>query len=230
MKSHADKGIEHPFYERLVAENESESITLSTQATVKAADSPKKRYAQLEMWLKIANGEDIGPYLDVGDKKKIELSPFVRDPMTRSVKQWFERLCVIAEALRADTGRLQRYRNAGSPDGGSIHLPPWEALDSEFWGEFQLDLSGHLRDNPWSIRQALRQALIGAEIDRFAYCPVCKKVFYAIRSDQKACGRTCANALRVRAWRANKDRYKYSRYLKDERKTRQQKSRKEPRK
>jgi hypothetical protein len=57
--------------------------------------------------------------------------------------------------------------------------------------------------------------LNGARIagDRIRQCGICQRFFIALRTDQAACGRACANASRVRRFRANQDKYKRSRRM-----------------
>jgi hypothetical protein len=47
---------------------------------------------------------------------------------------------------------------------------------------------------------------------RMSRCEICQRFFFKIRIDKPACSSPCANALRVRKWRKNKDKYEYARY------------------
>jgi len=50
-------------------------------------------------------------------------------------------------------------------------------------------------------------ALDGRDLRRLRACPVCSRFFVAMRSDQKACRRACANNLRVRQFRKKQPEY-----------------------
>jgi hypothetical protein len=56
-------------------------------------------------------------------------------------------------------------------------------------------------------------ALEGVEAARVRQCPVCKRFFFALRQDQKACSKPCNAARRVRDWRAKQANYEYRRKL-----------------
>jgi predicted nucleic acid-binding Zn ribbon protein len=57
------------------------------------------------------------------------------------------------------------------------------------------------------------KTLDGVEARCFRQCPVCGRVFFAIRKDQKACSKRCNAVRRVRQWRKNQDRHEYRRKL-----------------
>jgi len=57
-------------------------------------------------------------------------------------------------------------------------------------------------------------ALEGVEAARVRQCPVCRRFFFALRKDQKACSKRCNGVRRVRHWRANQAEYEYRRKLK----------------
>ena len=56
-------------------------------------------------------------------------------------------------------------------------------------------------------------ALDAVEAERVRQCPRCRRFFYALRKDQKACSKRCNAARRVRDWRANRRRHEYRRKL-----------------
>jgi hypothetical protein len=55
--------------------------------------------------------------------------------------------------------------------------------------------------------------LDGVEAARLRQCPICRRFFYALRKDKKACSKRCNAARRVRDWRANQSRHEYQRKL-----------------
>jgi hypothetical protein len=53
----------------------------------------------------------------------------------------------------------------------------------------------------------------GIEAARVRQCPICDRLFEALRKDQKACSKRCNAVRRVRDWRANQDQHEYRRKL-----------------
>lgn len=62
------------------------------------------------------------------------------------------------------------------------------------------------------FREFLR-VLEGIEAARMRQCPICDRLFLALRKDQKACSKRCNAVRRVRNWRANQERHEYRRKL-----------------
>jgi hypothetical protein len=62
------------------------------------------------------------------------------------------------------------------------------------------------------FREFLR-VLEGIEAVRLRQCPICDRLFLAVRKDQKACSKRCNAVRRVRDWRANQDQHEYRRKL-----------------
>jgi hypothetical protein len=57
-------------------------------------------------------------------------------------------------------------------------------------------------------------ALAGVDAAHVRQCPVCHRLFFAVRKDQKACSKPCNAVRRVRDWRANQAEHEYRRKLK----------------
>jgi hypothetical protein len=57
------------------------------------------------------------------------------------------------------------------------------------------------------------KALEGVDARCLRRCPICQRVFFARRKDQKACSKRCNAVRRVRLWRENQDRHEYQRKL-----------------
>lgn len=63
----------------------------------------------------------------------------------------------------------------------------------------------------------LAEALQGVDIDRLRICPVCNRIFWAKRNDQKACSNKCSGNLRIRKYRENYlEKYKQQRIKKEQ--------------
>ena len=63
----------------------------------------------------------------------------------------------------------------------------------------------------------IASALASAEADRIRECGLCRRIFWAGRSDQKCCIPKCSKVLRTRRWRENyPDKYKQRRHQKAE--------------
>jgi hypothetical protein len=75
-----------------------------------------------------------------------------------------------------------------------LPLPDFDGLV-----DLRLDSQGRIRLMPSSFLKALE----GVEADRIRECksPNCGRIYWAGRVDQPCCGKTCANARRVRTWR-----------------------------
>lgn len=52
------------------------------------------------------------------------------------------------------------------------------------------------------LLQKLQEFLTGVDAHRIGQCPICKKIFWRGRTDQKACTPACSHALRNRNYRA----------------------------
>ena len=70
-----------------------------------------------------------------------------------------------------------------------------------------IDVNGKIVQIP----NSLLQRLDGLDADRIRLCD-CGHVFWAKRKDQPCCGKTCANARRVKNWREKYPDYKSQRY------------------
>jgi predicted nucleic acid-binding Zn ribbon protein len=70
------------------------------------------------------------------------------------------------------------------------------------------------------VPDELTTALNGTDLRNLKRCPVCGRVFWLSRKDQKGCTRACAKVLRTRRWRERttaeqRDRYKVSRIIRE---------------
>ena len=78
----------------------------------------------------------------------------------------------------------------------------------------------HERDDDLFHGKFLDGALAEVNINRFMCCEICRAFMYSVRQGQKACSQRCNAVRRVRAWRAKKDKYKFNRYIADQKKER----------
>jgi hypothetical protein len=78
----------------------------------------------------------------------------------------------------------------------------------------------HERDDDLFHGKFLKGALAEVNINRFMRCEICRAFMYSVRQGQKACSQRCNAVRRVRAWRAKKDKYKFNRYIADQKKER----------
>jgi hypothetical protein len=104
-----------------------------------------------------------------------------------------------------------------------LQLPSW-LVRTITW---RIDETGRVRIETGELAQALDDV----EASRIRICPLCEILYWAGRSDQPACSRKHAQALRTRAWRQRYPEYKQQRYQKSESKNTNlnNKSRKEAR-
>jgi hypothetical protein len=208
-------------------------VTESVIETHNKPASPRQRYALLKPWLDLANNETVGLFQLA--HSAFDLTESFREPLRRSVKAWLEALCrsELRSYWKSWFEKLEELGQRSHVAGRTIHLPAWEAEGGEFWGEFQIDSSGRLRENPFNPRDEFKRALQGAEIDRLRQCEICGHFFYAVPIDRKTCSQKCNTTRRVRAWRAHQAKYEQTRKEKPETaksKTRRAKPRKEHRK
>ncbi len=64
------------------------------------------------------------------------------------------------------------------------------------------DSNGKLEFRPTPTLQFLIDSLQGVEARRIGDCPICSKIFWRGRTDQRACSPACSHALRNREYRA----------------------------
>lgn len=184
-------------------------VTQSANVTSNNQKGPGQRYELLKPWLKLANGEMVGPVFQVANREFHLVEPFY-ESLRGSVKAWLEYLCrpelrshveswfQRLEGVVKDPVQRSQFR------GPTIHVPPWKAEGGEFWGEFVIE-AGRLRDNPANLRDVFKLALCGAEINRLRQCGICRHFFYAIPIDRKTCSEKCNTRRRVRDWRGVED-------------------------
>jgi hypothetical protein len=96
-------------------------------------------------------------------------------------------------------------RNNAKPR--QFSMPP-EAKGIEITVSLTTDAKGRIL---FSTKELLA-ALTKVEMSRIRQCPICKRIFWAGRIDQKCCNSQCAHAQRSRRWREQYvDRYKLQR-------------------
>jgi hypothetical protein len=113
--------------------------------------------------------------------------------------------------LRAAREMLRAFANEGkdSPKSKEIKLRHiHEALVN-----IRADERGRIQFSHGPIMDALR----GVEVARIRLCPICGKIFWAGRLDQRCCSGKCSHVRRTRLWRASyQSKYKEQRVWKAE--------------
>jgi len=75
-----------------------------------------------------------------------------------------------------------------------------------------VDFNSTMRETKDFNRDVFLPALKGGDVRRIKVCPICDKLFVALRLDQPACSRKCGNAHRARKFRrkyeSNRRRYR----------------------
>jgi len=69
----------------------------------------------------------------------------------------------------------------------------------------------HAEGTPDFFREVFLRALENCEVQRIRECPICRKLFVALRLDQPACSRACSGAYRVRQFRLRAKQYEKNR-------------------
>ncbi len=157
----------------------------------------RKRYAELITLTAIANGEAM-PSISmpkIGTRFE-DLGWSTYTPTETLVGQ-------IRDALRS-------LANAGVPKKGeqltriTLAAPPSVAVT--------IASDGIIEGRGDFIREKFLPALEHCDVRRIRMCPICDKLFVALRLDQPACSRKCDNAHRARKFRrkyeSNRRRYR----------------------
>jgi hypothetical protein len=210
-----------------------------TDVTLAIPETPHKSYERLKPWLQLTNL--LGPPTEMPDpdvpNAKIRVFPlehfeFFRrfDASGLSKAREFENLTSSSdEETRDRLWRLahQVARNLHFFSGVAERCHYFE--DSEFLGqdkEYGLCIetidsaaaSVSVRQGTFHTRisfpyKEFLDALARAEPGRLRCCPICKKIFYALRRTQKTCSKPCNQNRRVREWRVKQSEYEYNRKL-----------------
>ena len=192
--------------------------TCGAQGVTRRRDlTPRKCYERLEPWLRFANLP--------GDAKGLH-EGYIQQFASRSIGTFpaaFFQLTTAVRIVRGGESRklIETHREIRDFLGRIPAMEPREsrplAADEEvpfsvmLYGSRAED--GRLHFQPEPLRRAFMKALEGAETRRIRRCPICERIFYAVRETQKACSQRCNATRRVRAWRTNQAKYEYARKL-----------------
>ena len=151
----------------------------------------------------------------------MQTCPVFRRHVGRVVDSRITELMLRSDDCRSSRACLRAIASAAESRQKNVStvLPVWEFLLSPIpsWvttaDKWLIDETGHVRIQTGT----LAQALVGVEASRIRICPYCGILYWAGRSDQPACSRKHAHALRARAWRKRYEgKYKHQRYQRSE--------------
>jgi hypothetical protein len=198
--------------------------------TVSGRAQARKRYERLAPWLELANlaapmlGDD-GPEPGTLDDLMLPVLRYVgraqdsdffpAEQLRRYARQWPDRAGKQLQSLAIDVARafilcLDEDLEAAFAveEGPRLAIEVFKSkgvVDFEVFDPF---------------RDCFLPAIKGVEVARIRRCPVCRKIFFAMRHKagskygSKACSRQCNQTLRVRRHRAKQADYEYGRKLK----------------
>jgi len=228
-KKHARNASEQDASKRVVPRKQDKSVTYTDNVTVRADDSPVKRYAALKPWLDFAN----------------TAYPFISGPRDRmspecltAIREFLERTqdtpAFPARYLLRTLTAQPRTPNA-NPAGAAVvdlvsnvitifdycvarwvagaePIPVVLPHPSSIEGTIR---SGRLSLEPFFDPFAdFEWAIQGVEAERIGVCPLCHRFYFKVRKNSRACSRKCGTALRVREHRERQEQYEYNRKLK----------------
>lgn len=209
------------------------NVTLRRDAT------PLRCYAKLEPWLRFANLPE-----NANGLHEEYIQQFVTQP-TGTFPAVFFQLTTAVRSMRGGQSSkliethtyvrdfLESVSTMEPRDTGALAADEEMLVSMVFHASRSED--GRIYFQPEPLRWAFKTALEGVETRRIRRCPICDKLFYALRVTQQTCSHRCNATRRVRAWRANQAKYEQTRKekpetVKGENKTRSKKPRKEHRK
>jgi hypothetical protein len=210
-----------------------------TYVTPISPESLRKRYERLKPWLELTNL--LGPPVEVPDPehpnvrtraflvehseffRRFEASGLSNDPEFKSLR-WSsdvearDRLLKLAYQIARNLSFLARAAEdcryfedsdfLRHDDIYGLCIEPIDSAAASIWiqqGTFNTRIS-----DPY---KGFLDALAGAEAGRLRRCPICERIFYALRLTQRACSKRCNQNRRVRQWRNKQSEYEYNRKL-----------------
>ena len=215
MNANIDKHLNGATSKRLRLRRRSLPVTNSTRVTGNRVGLLFNRYNRLRPWLMLCDvRDDHEPVERTAVKNPApELRALAQndpDKLQSLRTEVLAALHAVATAVNGPRPFIEASRiEKGYPEiprgRATIHLSPLILVAKVEGGRVNLRMDG--------LFEAFRQALDGAEAARIKWCPECEGVYYAVPLDRKACSARCNNARRVRQWRANQEKYEYSRKL-----------------
>jgi hypothetical protein len=175
------------------AQNKAPSVTdrVVTRAPEK---SPTKRYERLRPWIDLANTLRDGA--QIIDPAPPEIATLISAVGPRAANPAVIVFTVLQELAQKS---------------GSAHM----RINEETASTVSLTCEdGVVRVETFSPLATFFEALVGIEAARLRVCPICNKVFYALRITQMSCSRRCNQTRRVRERRKGQARYEQNRKFK----------------
>lgn len=218
------------------------SVTAINGVTPREEETPSKRYARLEPWLRLAALLHPLTHAQAPGRPGVTRTGFPPETPDEFLRR-FE-----ASGLPKALGLEPPIMVVGWRAGRAITQPMPETLEAKAERAARLQMLAmqvartldYFADRPAGMAvedlgtgtvgienfdgvfvtrvvnplEAFCDALKGAEAVRVRRCSICGHIFYARRLTQKACSRGCNATRRVRAWRAKQRDYEYNRKLK----------------
>jgi hypothetical protein len=198
-------------------------------------ERPFERYKRLKPWLELGDlaartldgrsdpsttDETMGPVL-----RLISGAPVTPSFPAGEMRLWVEQSTDKIEArkklfrLAQDVARAFLYCLGEEPEGFAFEDGPRP-------GKCLIKKNGLIDVDTFDpYQENFLPVIKGVEIERIRRCPICGKIFFALRTktkggkdtSSKACSRKCNQLRRVREWRANQTVYLLNRKLRPER-------------
>jgi len=169
--------------------------------------SVQKRYAKLIRLVAIANGEGtpnlsmpkIGPRFE-----NLGWSTYTRTDAR--VQQIRDALIGLAIASHSEKGELRFPVSLPEPAAARVVFNSDNGTARIVFPQVELD-----GDAMNFFRDEFLPALEHGDVERVRVCPICDKLFFALRLDQPACSLKCGRAHRAREFRRKAKRYEQNR-------------------
>ncbi len=182
-------------------------------------ESVRKRHAPLLRLLAVANGDaEIRDLVMVQGQRVVDYGP--RERFAGWLREALRKLVAQAPAAGAkpppslidDQERAEMARYGLTDEtvprrarvAYEIELPSRPVSVS-------VGADGRISSSVDFVRDQVLPALVGCDVRRIKVCPVCDRLFLALRLDQPACSRQCGHTLRSRKFRLNAPRYEKNR-------------------
>ncbi len=120
------------------------------------------------------------------------------------------------DALRNALRKLARARVPDKDRAFSLPAPAESGVLITSDGRIRVTTAHrgtHAEGTPDFFREVFLRALDNCEVQRIRECPICRKLFVALRLDQQACSRKCGNAHRAREFRIHSPKYEQTRQI-----------------
>jgi hypothetical protein len=217
---------------RLTRKNRALDVTARVNVTTKFGDSPGRRYAVLKPWLDFANAAypvmrapsrwregqtnleelvvAVQPFLQQAQGTREFPARFLLHYLEPPAKEFeaYNDPAIIADIASGVIMILEHCVQMAAGESIPLVVPHSSSIQASV-KDGRLELESFI--DPFAD---FLRAVGGVEARRIGICPICRRFYFAIRSDSRTCSRGCGTALRVREWRVNQNKYEYNRKLK----------------